>query len=298
MKTLLHRGPFYATVLCLGAVSLQAALPFYEPFDYSPVGADLTGQTPDGGTTVWQVMGTSGGVTGTDPITIASGSLTIPSLPSLGNSITYGGLGLTNRVPLGLTINTGTVYYSFAFQVTDLGGLTTNGGFMAGFNNATGNVGNQPTAIATRVVTRLSGSGFQVGLDKSSGQVGSFVFAAPVFNVGDTVFVVGSYTFNSGSTTDDESKLWVNPDPSSFGLGIEPSGALTSLATNDFAQIASFLFRQGNTSAVPGTVIADELRLDTTWAGVTSNIPEPTSVMLLSLVGGAGLLLRQRGLRR
>jgi hypothetical protein len=170
MKTLLCGGLLRATLLCLGTLSVRAALPLYDPFDYSPVGADLTGQSPDGGTTLWQVMGTSGGVSGTDPITIASGSLTVSGLPpSIGNSVTYGGLGLTNRIPLGLTITTGTVYYSFAFQVTDLGGLTANGGFMAGFNNATGNVGNQPTAIATRVVTRLSGSGFQVGLDKSSG---------------------------------------------------------------------------------------------------------------------------------
>jgi hypothetical protein len=277
-----------ATVMCCGILSAKAAL-IYDPFDYL-VGADLTGQSPNGGINSWQVMGT-GGTGGTDPILIEAGSLSVPGLaPSTGNSITYGGLGLTNRIPLGVTITSGTLYYSFAFKITDLGSLSATGGFMAGFNNATGNVANQPTAIATRLVTKLNGTGFQVGVDKTLGQAGSFVFAETVFNPGDTVFVVGSYTFNSGSTTDDESKLWVNPDPATFGLEIPPAGALSSFSTADFTQIASFLFRQGNASAVPGVVVADELRVDTTWAGVT--VPEPSSVGWLGLAG-AGLMARR-----
>jgi hypothetical protein len=56
-------------------------------------------------------------------------------------------------------------------------------------------------------------------------------------------------------------------------------------------QIASFLFRQGNASAVPGIVVADELRVDSTWAGVT--VPEPSSAGWLVFVG-AGLIARRR----
>jgi hypothetical protein len=161
------------TVLGLGFFSARAGL-IYEPFDYV-AGSDLTGQSPNGGITSWQVMGT--GTAGADAITVANGSLNgVAGLaPAIGNSITFGGLGLTNRIPIGSDpLNAGTIYYSFAFKVTDLGGLTTTGGFMAGFNNATGNVTNQPTIIGTRVVTKLSGSGFQVGLDKSSGTGASF----------------------------------------------------------------------------------------------------------------------------
>jgi PEP-CTERM motif len=285
-------------VTCLGLMSAEAAL-VYDPFDYTPVGADLTGQTPNGGLTMWQVMGTSG-TGGTDPITIESGSLSVAGLaPSSGNSITYGGLGLTNRIPLGLTINSGTVYYSFAFKVLDLGTLDTLGGFLAGFNNATGNVTNQPTQIGGRVVTRLNGTGFQVGVDKSSGGPVNFVMDPRVFNVGDTIFVVCSYTFNSGSSTDDEARLWVNPDPSTFGLPIAPGTFLSSTAGTDVGgattqQIQSFLFRQGNAVAVPGALVADELRVDMTWAGVT--VPEPSSILCLALSGG-GLIARRRRLR-
>jgi hypothetical protein len=286
------KTPLGIAALCLGFSSAHAVL-IYEPFDYA-AGLDLTGQTPPGATTGWQVMGT-GGTGGTDPITIASGSLSgVAGLaPASGNSITFGGLGLTNRIPLGAAFTTGSLYYSFAFKVTDLGGLNATGGFMAGFNNSTGSVANQPTLIAARLVTRVSGTGFQVGVDKSSGQGASFVFADTIFNLDETIFVVGSYTFNSGSTTDDEARLWVNPSPSTFGLESAPAGFLSSVATNDLTPLASFLFRQGNAAAVPGVVVADELRIDTTWAGVTA--PEPSGIALLTIAGIGVLTRRIRG---
>jgi hypothetical protein len=292
MKTFVLPGLISMSFAVLTTCPLEGAL-LYEPFNYA-VGADLTGQSPDGLTT-WVAMGTNG-ASGSDPITVASGNLSIAGLASSsGNSITYGGLGLTNRIPLGVDITSGTLFYSFALKVTDLGALTTDGGFMAGFNNAVVSSATQPSAIYTRVVTHLSGTtSFQIGVEKSSGQVGNFQFAPQIFNLGDTIFLVGSYTFNTGTTSDDESRLWVNPDPASFGGPTEPAGALVSMATADGTTLRSFLFRQGNASAVPGAVVADELRVDTTWAGVTPVVPEPSGVLLLSLVGGGVLLLRRR----
>ena len=302
-KSLFNRSLLCTGLLCLGTLAANAALLVYDPFNYSPVGADLTNQSPDGGATLWNVTGTNG-VSGTDPITIAGGSLSIAGLaPSIGNSITYGGLGLTNRISLGSIFTSGTLYYSFALQVTDLSNLSTTGGFLAGFNTSIGDQAAQPSQVGARVVTRASGTGgFQVGVDKSSGGAMSFVMDPTIFNLGDTIFVVGSYTFISGGTTNDEARMWVNPDPSTFGLENAPPTSLFSTAINDVnlsgaIQIQSFLFRQGNATAVPNALIADELRVGTTWADVTPAIPEPSAVMLLSLVGSAGLFLRRRGLR-
>jgi hypothetical protein len=288
MKTLIG-----SVFVCLGISSAYAGLPLYEPFNY-PVGADLAGQSPNG-IDAWAATGT-GGAGGTDIIGIASGSLTAPGLPaSLGNSIAYGGLGLTDRIALGTSISTGTVYYSFLFSVTDLGTLNATGGFLAGFNTATGTQTNQPGTVGARLLTRLSGSGYNIGIEKNSGTAANFIFDNTVRNVGDTVFVVGSYTFNTGSSTDDGCALWINPDPSTFGLASAPAPTLTGMVVgNDLSPtIVSFLFRQGNASAVPGNVVADELRVDTTWAGVT--VPEPSAIALLAIAGGGWLLRRRRG---
>src|ERR1022692_2834880 len=85
-----------------------------------------------------------------------------------------------------------------------------------------------PNSVATRVVTRSATDGFNIGLDKSSGSTPSFVFSPAVFTTSNIIFLVGSYTFNSGSTTDDVSQLWINPPPSTFGQASPPVAALTN----------------------------------------------------------------------
>lgn len=286
MKILIGSG----IVLIGGIVSAGAAL-VYDGFNYT-AGADLAGQSPDGGATSWAATGT--GTVGADAIVVASGNLSVSGLaPSTGNSITYGGLGLTDRLSIGTPINSGTVYYSFAFSVTDLGGLNSTGGFMAGFNTATGSQTGQPGIIGARLLTRLSGSGYNIGIEKNSGTAGNFIFDNFVYGVGETVFVVGSYTFNAGSATNDSALLWINPNPTTFGLASPPPPTLTATVIgNDLATIASFLFRQGSTTAVPGAVVADELRVDTIWGGVTP-VPEP-SAAATALLAGTGVLLRRR----
>lgn len=283
-------------VLIGGIVSAGAAL-VYDGFNYT-AGADLAGQSPNGGTTSWVATGT-GGAGGSDPIVIASGGLTVPGLASsAGNSITFGGLGLTDRLSIGGAITSGTVYYSFAFRVDDVTGLTATGGFFAGFNNATVTQANQPTVIGTRVLTKLNGSGYNIGISKNSSASADFSFDPTVYNVGATIFVVGSYTFNTGTTLDDLAQLWINPDSSTFGSASAPPAdlvAITGAAAGnpDLGSIASFLFRQGNATAVPPVVIADELRVDTTWAGVTP-VPEPSAGATALLAGGVLFSRRRR----
>jgi len=291
MKMLIGSG-----IVWLGGIVTAGAALVYDGFNYT-AGADLVGQSPNGGGTSWAATGTSG-AGGSDPIVIASGSLTVPGLAAPGgNSITFGGLGLTDRLSIGTAISSGTIYYSFAFKVQDVTGLTATGGFFAGFNNSVGTQTGQPTIIGARVLTRLSGSGYNIGISKNSSALADFSFDTTLRNVGDTIFVVGSYTFNTGTALDDLAQLWINPNPSTFGSASAPLpdlSAPTGAASGnpDLGSIASFLFRQGNATAVPPIVIADELRVDTTWAGVTP-VPEP-SAAITALLAGAGLLSRRR----
>ena len=130
-------------------------------------------------------------------------------------------------------MTSGTWYFSFAVQLTDISTLNGGGVFWAGFNNSAGTQTTTPTSVGTRVLTRSSANGYNIGLDKTLGQSGSFVWDSREFTTNDVLFVVGAYTFNSGSSTDDVSQLWINPAPGTFGQAVAPPATLTSTASND-----------------------------------------------------------------
>ena|ERR1043165_2033741 len=231
---------------------------------YTP-GANLIGQTNAGGQ-YW----TQAGPSGTQPV-IEAGSLSVGGLagPS-GNSVRFGGNGMSARFNLGTNATSGTWYYSLLVRLTDISTLNSGGVFWAGFNNSAGTQTMTPSSVATRLLTRSATGGFNIGLDKTSGNTNAFVWAPTVFTTNDTIFIVGSYTFNSGTTSDDVSQLWVNPPPSTFGLATAPSPALTSTATNDIpsAVIASFVLFNRSANE-PAGILADEVRVGTSWASVT-----------------------------
>lgn len=287
------------SIICFISAS-ALALPDYEPFadstgsggtSYS-TGANLIGQVNAAGQTWFQA-----GPGGNPQPTIAAGDLTVPGLFSAGGgqSAAFGTNGTSARLNLSVGaggIMANTVYYSFAMKLTDLANLNTAGVFWAGFNNAQGSQTSTPNTVATRVLTRTAGAGlFNVGLDKSSGTTGSFVWAPGNFTTSDTIFLVGSYTFNTGTTTDDVSQLWVNPNSATFGGASAPGGSLSSTAGTDLARVASFVLYDRNANEPNGGLI-DDLRFGLTWADVTP-VPEP-SVLSLGALGLAGLCLRLR----
>jgi hypothetical protein len=247
-------------------VAVPAPLAF-DPFApavtaYAP-GANLIGQTNAGGG-YW----TQAGPSGNQP-TIQAGSLSVGGLsgPS-GNSVAFGGNGMSARFNPGTNTASGTWFYSFIARLANITGLSSSGVFWAGFNNSSGTQTTTPMVVGTRVVTRSATGGFNVGLDKSSGTPADFVFSPAVFTTSNVIFLVGSYTFNSGSTTDDVSQLWINPPASAFGQAAAPPATLTNSAGTDLSGIASFVLFNRD-SAEPAAIIADEVRVGTSWASVT-----------------------------
>jgi len=254
--------------------------PYREPFDYNP-GDNLSGQTSPSGLT-WADVGTS---TAGPYVTIQSNNLAVTGLAAaFGNSIRFGGLGKSARLSFPSKYTNNTVYYSFALKILDLTGTSGTGGFIAGFNNSIGTQGNQPTVIGTRVYVRTNGGGFNLGLAKNSSSSPDWVWDGTAYYTNQTIFFVGSYTFTTvDDATDDISQLWINPNPATFGAVNPPLSSLSNAAGNDVAadQIYSFVFFQRSDVNEPAVMIADELRIGTSWAEVT---PTAASVRFDSIV--------------
>ena len=286
------------------------ALPDYEPFAdatgaggtaYTP-GTLLGGQVNAQGLT-WADVGTS--VAGPF-ITNNVGSLDVPGLaPALGNSILFGGNGKSCRMALGSTITAGTVYYSFAVNITNITGLSTSGIFWAGLNNSTGGQAAQPTVVGNKLYTRAVTGGFQFGFAKNgTAAPDSISWDTATHFVNETNFIVSSYVFGGTSL------MWINPSSSTFGNNaLQPAATLTSTAsTGDIGSgVASFCFFQRNASQ-PTNIIADELHVGLTWADVTPTGPtiaaQPQSQRVLAgnnatfnvtAIGAAGYQWRFNG---
>lgn len=265
---------------CLFGLLLSQVMMFalYDPFNYSP-GANLIGQTnPDGQS--WFQAGPNTALT--NQPTIAAGNLTVTGLlSSAGNSVMLGGGGgMAARLNLTNAFTSGTVYFSFAVKVTNIAGLSSSGVFWAGLNNVAGSQLTTPSVVGTRLYTRTAGGGFNFGVAKNSSTTTDWVWDTTELHVNDTIFVVGSYEINTGSTSDDVSRLWINPSSSTFGAASAPATPLIATSGGDItaSTVASFLLFN-RSPAEPAGMIVDELRIGTSWAEVTPPAP-PTGATL------------------
>lgn len=265
-----------------------AAPTVYEPFNY-PVAA--TGpsnlSTQSGG--VWNAV-LSGAAT--EP-QVVSGNLSYTGLPaSSGNHVQIQNSSSgSSRLNLA-AVASGTLYYSMIFQGSDATNenAADGGSFLAGFNNSQGTGTSITSGGATLVIRQdnTDSSKFDLGIGISSG-ASTRVWAPTGYSASDTLFLVGSYTFNPG-TNDDVANLYIfngSTIPASMPATPDATSTGSDIATG---QIQSFFLRDN--SIEPSTMDVDELRIGTTWADVTG-VPEPASLGLLGM-GALGLLARRR----
>lgn len=93
------------------------------------------------------------------------------------------------------------------------------------------------------------------------------------YSLNTTYLIVVKYTFNTGSTTDDEVKLWVNPVLN----GTEPAATLTQTdGATDAIKLDFFAFRQANNG--PGLSIGG-VRISTSWIPNTATTFNSTLVV-------------------
>lgn len=259
--------PLSLIAVLVGSSSLFGQI-FYEGFNYTNP-SNLGGQ---GG---WVNVNTG------DEVVVGGSSLNVSGLQSsVGGSVSFDGIGIDPQKTF-TAVTSGSLYFSFAMQVTALGTLdTVTGGYFAGF-------GANSTTFSTTVWTRASGAGYNIGLQNNTSTNG-IQWTSTVYGLNTTVFVAGSFDLDS-----DSASLWVNPASSSFS-STAPTAMLTAAAGSTRTSLDRFFLRQDSLTETPSFIV-DELRVGTSWASVTpSAVPEPGTYAALAGLGVLGLAAVRR----
>jgi len=280
-----------ALLLAMGlAGKASATLIYYDAFSYDATGNPQL-PTAAADNSKWH-QATAVGVTPkmTSPgMTYTQGAT---NLQTAGNAVAYDGSGSPNGVafhPLGTPITSGTVYYSVLLNVTATtvgtgngfatGTNTSAGSFMMGFEQNTA-ADTAPVAGDSGAVLLIrSGDGTQTATtyNLGTGVTATAGATTRIYNTtqlaeNTTMFLVLSYTFNTGSTHDDVAKLYVNPTLDSSEGSNVPHVTVARVATvNDLSQLGQFFFR--NNTVEPDALQVDELRIGTTWEDVFIDLP-------------------------
>ena len=246
LKTLL------TTFLFLLSASLFAQL-FTEDFKYA-TGKTLTnnGWTAHSGA-------------GTNAIKVADG-LVYTGLTNMDGaaSLTTSGEDINRNFP---SVKDGTVYVSFLLNVSaaqDAGDYFLHLG---------------PTTLSSifrgKMFAKKSGTGFQVGVAKASNTPN---YAATVYELNKTYLFVLKYTIKSGSTTDDEVVLYVNP----VITDKEPTTPISTTPTAESdtdSDIGTIALRQGTAANAP-TVRVDGIVVATKWEDLFNKNDAPNITII------------------
>jgi hypothetical protein len=211
-------------------LSAHATEILYEPFNF----------------TAGQQLNAQAGWSGAPGITISSGSLSVSGLaPSSGNKSDYSGSGgaVFASFP---SQNSGTVYVSFILQTT---ATASDGDISIMLSLANGSGGLGANVYVANPAGGSDNNSMAILTQGSGGAV-----ASPTFVGGETVFVVGRYTFVAGANND-RSDLWVNPNSSTFGAGAAPAPDATSTGGPDPVSELSRVYLWNNS----GLPLVDEL---------------------------------------
>ena len=249
-----------------------ATLPYIDDFNYT-AGSLLTDNC-------W--VAHSG--TGSNNITVASASpITYTGYPSGdGNYVAMANSGQDVNKAF-TSQNSGSLYVAFLANAS----AVLTGDYFAHFSVTSG--ASAGTFIG-RIFAKTDGAGaMKFGISKSSTTTINYSTASYALNT--THLIVLKYTFSSGTTTDDNVELFIDPTISST----EPAATLafTDNTSTDATALTGFCLRQGSSSAAP-TIKIDGIRIANSWTdimGVPANTPviqiTPSSLTGFSTIVGA-----------
>ena len=110
------------------------------------------------------------------------------------------------------------------------------------------------------------------------------------------------WTLINPAGTNDVASLWINPAAGTFGALSAPGASISNGpggndppgANNTIQSV--FLRQSGSANGqnVADVIVADELRVGTTWASVTPAIPEPGTLALAAIGAVTALAMGRR----
>ncbi|HRI85608.1 MAG TPA: T9SS type A sorting domain-containing protein [Ignavibacteria bacterium] len=234
-------------LLCFVFISSASYSQFIaEDFDY-PAGDSLGahGWVSFSGGATNRLLVTSPGLTYTDYVGTG-----------IGNATTVINSGQDAYISLTSDQSSGSVYTSMMVNVT----TARTGDYFAAYLPST-----STTLFNGRLYVRNNGNGFySFGISKTTAGSGGIFYGDSVFSTGTTYLLVLKYTFNIGSTTDDEITLYAfsGAVPSSEP-GTAYVGPITGTAT-DIANIGRFALRQGTAASSPDLIV-DGIYTEGSW---------------------------------
>ncbi|MBI4427747.1 MAG: hypothetical protein HY562_01360, partial [Ignavibacteriales bacterium] len=246
MKTL---GKSFAVLACVVLVSVVAwGQLLTEDFNY-------TGSTALLGQGGWTITGSST----VNALTVGNSGLTYTGYAgsAIGNSIPLANNGQDAYVAF-TSQNSGSVYASLLANVS----AAQTGDYFFHFGQSLGTT----TLFFGRLYVRLAdNANLTFGIAKSSAVAGSPTYSDSIYTLNTTYLIVVKYTFNTGTTTDDEVRLFVFSDPTLPGAepGTATVGPITTSQT-DATALVEINLRQG-TSNSAATVVVDGIRVGTSW---------------------------------
>lgn len=206
---------------------------------------------------------------GTNAISVVSPGLTYTGHPGsgVGNAASMINTGEDVNKTFSGPVTSGSVYASFLVNFS----AVQTGDYFTGFLQST-------SVFPVRVYAKTDGAGgFFFGVSKGSSTA---VYETNARALNTTYLVVIKYTFNTGSTTDDEINLWVNP---ALG-GTETTATIPGVTSTggDATTIGAFMLRQGSATSAP-TQKVDAILAGTTWESVTPSNATPALSIFSSL---------------
>lgn len=160
-----------------------------------------------------------------------------------------------NKAITGITGNVG--YYSFIFNVKNTIGMSASGDYFFGFGGTAGGTVNGLHA-RLHIKAGATPNTFQIGIANSGS---SETYDPTEYALNTDHFIVVRFDKTASPSV---AEIFMNPTPGAAQPAA--SGAVNSSSTSTLLAFASLYIRQ---SADTGNTELDEIRTDSTWAGVT-----------------------------